>query len=35
MDVVQARTDHDEVSWARQALAEIEKNGAPWLRGGP
>ncbi|HTK65815.1 MAG TPA: amidohydrolase family protein [Pseudonocardia sp.] len=34
MDDVVARTANDEVTWARDALAEIEKNGADFLRGG-
>jgi len=34
MDAVEARTANDEVTWAREALAEIERNGAPFLRGG-
>jgi hypothetical protein len=34
MDAVVARTANDEVTWARDALAEIEKNGAEFLRGG-
>lgn len=34
MDSVVARTANDEVSWARQALAEVERNGASFLRGG-
>jgi hypothetical protein len=34
IDKVEARTANDEVAWARQALAEIEHNGAGFLRGG-
>ncbi|HEY1974670.1 MAG TPA: amidohydrolase family protein [Pseudonocardia sp.] len=34
LDAVRARTANDEVSWARHTLAEIEANGAPFLRGG-